>query len=471
MLILFFVILAAACLVALSSERYALTAVLLIGFIQDPFRKIVPGEPIIFIVMVAVVFAALMLKVVNRTGINHITQPFTYWVDYVHKPLAFFVAILVLQFFHSLFRWGNVVVGTIGMISYIAPFLAIIVGYYSVDRLAHVRSFMKVYCIFGLVVAMSVTLSFMGFELNVFREVGAGLKIYDQGTVLRSFSGFMRTGEIAAWHLATTICFIVILCSTSQNRPPIFWATITILFLLLAITFTGRRKMLMLLSLFAVFYIFGYFYLRKALSVTALMACASVVFILWLGIEFLFPSGYSSDVQNYLARGSSVYSGASSRFFELGINPVRWAYYRVGLLGGGLGIASQGAHFFQSSSIAGGSGEGGLGKVMVELGLPGLLIIIWLSIAFARYIVRCINLSSQPFVKTQLMVLILGTAVFLLVNVMTFTVATQVYGDIFILLILGLVSGFVFALPKLVVNSLEVETAPLDNPQTASNKN
>lgn len=468
MLILFFVILIAACLVAFASERYALTAVLLIGFIQDPFRKIIPGEPIIFIVMVAVVFTALMLKTTSKVGMTQLTQPFVYWVDYVHKPLTFFIIILVLQFIHSILRWGNIFVGTIGMISYVAPFFAIIVGYYSVNRLANVRSFMKIYCCFGIFVGVTVALSFMGFELPVFREVGVGLKIYDQGTVLRSFSGIMRTGEIAAWHLATSICFIVILCTTAERRPPILWSTMLIIFLLLAITFTGRRKMLMLVSLFGVFYIFGFFYLRKALSMAALLVCASVVFAVWLGVEFLFPSGYGGDVQNYLARGSSVYSGASSRFFELGINPVRWAYNRVGLLGGGLGIASQGAHFFQSSSIAGGSGEGGLGKVMVELGLPGLIIIIWLSTSFARYIMRCINLSSQPFVKPQLMVLVLGAAVFLLVNVMTFTVATQVYGDIFILLMLGLVSGFVFALPKLVVNSMEVEPVTLDNQQTIS---
>jgi len=471
MLIIFLAILAITCVVALASQRYGLVAVLLIGFIQDPFRKLVPGEPIFFIVMVAVVFAVLLLKTVNSIGMSRIVEPFVNWVDYIQKPLTLFVIILILQFFHSIFRWGNLFVGTIGMISYIAPFLAIIVGYYVVNSLADVRNFMKAYIGFGLLVALTVTLSFSGFELSIFREVGVGLKIYDQGTVLRSFSGIMRTGEIAAWHLSTTICFIAILYATAERKPSFFVTTILVLFLLLAVTFTGRRKMLMLVTLFGLFYLFGFFYFRKALSVTSVMACIAAIFILWLGIEFLFPGGYNSNVQNYLARGSSVYSGASGRFFELGIDPLKWAYNRVGLFGGGLGIASQGAHFFQSSSIAGGSGEGGLGKVMVELGLPGLLIIIWLAIAFMRYILRCLNLSNQPFVQPQLMVLVLGSAVFLLVNMMTFSVATQVYGDTFILLVLGLVSGVVFALPKLVANSMEIETMSLDNHQTASLRN
>ena len=454
MLLLFFIILAISCFVAFTSHKYALTAVLLIGFIQDPFRKVVAGEPIIFIVTVGIVFGVLMLKTVNRVGFSRLSDPFVNWVDYVYKPLALFLVLLTIQFFHSFIRWGNIVVSLIGMLSYLAPFLAIVVGYYSVNSLDDVRKFMKIYVGFGLLVSVTVALSFSGFELSIFREIGVGLKIYDQGTVLRSFSGIMRTGEIASWHLATTACFLMILYATSESKPPIALFIIAVFFLLLVISFTGRRKMVMLVSLFGVCYLFGFFYLRKTLSVTSVIMGFSATFLLWFAVEFMFPSGYGTDVQNYLSRGSSVYSGASSRFLELGLNPIKWAYNRVGLFGGGLGIASQGAQLFQVTSIAGGSGEGGLGKVMVELGLPGLVVIIWLAVAVARYIFGCLKLASQRFVQPQLMILILGAAVFLMVNLMTFSVATQVYGDIFVLLMLGLVSGFVFALPKFVAQNI-----------------
>ena len=92
---------------------------------------------------------------------------------------------------------------------------------------------------------------------------------------------------------------------------------------------------------------------------------------------------------------------------------------------------------------------------MVELGLPGLLIVLWLLAAFIRYILRCLMLSAQQFVSPRLLILVLGSAIFLLVNVMTFSVATQAYGDIFILLMLGLVSGFIFSLPRLVVENIK----------------
>jgi len=57
-------------------------------------------------------------------------------------------------------------------------------------------------------------------------------------------------------------------------------------------------------------------------------------------------------------------------------------------------------------------------------------------------------------VPAQFLMLGLGFALFLLVNVMTFSVATQVYGDMFILLTLGLASGVVFTLPKLIIQSM-----------------
>ena len=172
MLLLFLFILVCACLVAVSSHHHALIAILVIGFIQDPFRKLVPGEPIYFIVTVGIVFGLLLCKTVNRVGINGIKIPFIYWMDVLRKPISLFLMILAIQFLHSLLRWGNVFVSLIGLLSYIAPFLAIIVGYYAINNISEVRRFMKVYVLFGLVLAISVALSFAGYDLSIFREIG-----------------------------------------------------------------------------------------------------------------------------------------------------------------------------------------------------------------------------------------------------------------------------------------------------------
>lgn len=455
MFVLFLLILGAACFLCITSPRNAILAILAIGFLQDPFRKIIPGEPIFLIVTVGLVFGVVFLSTVQRQGVGGLSTPFIGWSSLTKQPLTAFFIVLALQFVHSMVRYGNPLISLIGLLSYTAPFFAIVVGYYLVTRSNDIRAFMKVYVLVGILLSITVILSFSGFELKIFKEVGKGLLIYDQGTILRSFSGFMRTGEIAAWHMATACCFIIVLFFSSKNRAPALLVVFLVLLLMAAIAFTGRRKMLMLVTIFGMLYGVGFAYYRRQFSVSYLITAVTLVFCVWLVVELIAPGGYGDGVGNYIARGTSVYSSASGRALELGLRPINWAFNRVGVLGGGLGIASQGSHFFNVTSIAGGSGEGGLGKIMVELGVPGLLVSVWLMYALARYISVAIKLSAQNFVPMSLMPLMLGIAGILLVNVLTFAVATQVYGDMFILILIGLLAGFLFALPKLVVQEIK----------------
>jgi len=451
-LILFVVILMAALAVSVTDNRNAVLAIFAIGFLQDPFRKLVPGEPIYFIVTVGLVFGMVFVATVKRQGVSRLREPFVGWSTKLNQPIVFFFLILALQFVHSFFRYGNAVVSLIGLLSYTAPFFAIIVGYFLVNRAQNVRVVMTQYIWAGLLLSLTVVMSYSGLDYQVFKEVGSGLAIYDQGTVLRSFSGFMRTGEIAAWHIATSCCFIIILFFSSKKPLPTVLLVLAVIFMIAAIALTGRRKMLMLVTVFGFVYGVGFSYYRRKLSTSYLISASFLIAALWGGSQFLI--GGDDGVSDYIARGVSVYGSATSRAAELGFKPIGWAINRVGFLGGGLGIASQGSHLFNVSSIAGGSGEGGLGKIMVELGLPGLIAAFWLVLAFARYINSALKLSAQGFVPMDVMPLMLGIACLLLVNVMTFTVATQVYGDMFVLIMIGLLAGFLFALPKLVIRAM-----------------
>jgi len=451
---LFLGILLCCCVYSFFVGKRSLALILLIGFLQDPFRKLIPGEPVVFVVMVGVMFVFTWASLVMRVGTKNCLEPFLKWSNVLSKPLFLLLILLVLQFFHSYFRYGSLVVSSIGLVSYITPLLAIMVGYFLIDSIQDIRRFMKLYAVVGIVLAVTVLLSFMGYDWSIFKEVGVGLKIYDQGTVLKSYSGFMRTGEIAAWHLATSACFLVVLFATSQKTNKLFWVAVILLVLLMSIMITGRRKMVMLFSMFGLLYLIGYFYYRKSIKVKYLVPAVLSTFAIWLGIEMVFPGGYNDTFNNYFARGASVYGDASERFLTLGINPVQWAINRVGLLGGGLGIASQGSHLFNNLNM-GGAGEGGLGKIMIELGAPGLLITLWFCITLAFYIHRGLHLTANVSIHREILPLMLGITMILIANAMTFSIATQVYGDIFILLLLGLFAGFVLALPKIVMRAID----------------
>jgi hypothetical protein len=451
---LFLVLLISMSAMSLIQWRLTLPAVLIIGFTQDIFRKLIVGEPRIFVVMVGIVFACGLLSLLRNKGINSLSEPFFKWSSDLREPLTLLLLVLVAQFLHSYFRFGNPVVSLIGLLSYSAPFMAVVLGYFWASSLDQVRQFFKMYVCAGLIVALSLGLSFQGLDWTIFNEVGAGIKIYDMGTILFSHAGILRTGEIAAWHVATTACLIMVLFFTAKRRGSSTIMAIFLIALMLAVLVTGRRKMFMLFSLFVIFYILGVIYYRRVISSGYIITGGFIVLTGWMMIEVIFTGGYGESINNYISRGTNVYGDATDRFINLGLNPIQWAYNRVGLLGGGLGIASQGASYFGASNIAGGSGEGGLGKIMVELGLPGLLAMLWLGISGLVYVRKILKLAAMQSHEPRWLLFSLGLVIFIFVNVLTFSVATQLYGDMFILIMLGITAGFLLAVPRMIAISL-----------------
>ena len=94
-----------------------------------------------------------------------------------------------------------------------------------------------------------------------------------------------------------------------------------------------------------------------------------------------------------------------------------------------------------------GAAEGGLGKITVELGIPGIFVTGWIAFLFLRYVWQVMQVTSRYSPKIAR--LAIGLFSFLVANVAGFSVATQAYGDLFILLILSWTLGFLLAVPVL----------------------
>ena len=130
------------------------------------------------------------------------------------------------------------------------------------------------------------------------------------------------------------------------------------------------------------------------------------------------------------------------------VGTLKWAYIRNGFFGSGAGVGSQGAqHFGGGYALVGGSAEGGIGKVMAELGIPGLIVFLWLFIALMRYIKWILDKSkNRNFLECRL---IYGLVSFLLANAIVFIVAHQVFGDMYVLFLLSFMLGSVLGLQKI----------------------
>jgi hypothetical protein len=92
--------------------------------------------------------------------------------------------------------------------------------------------------------------------------------------------------------------------------------------------------------------------------------------------------------------------------------------------------------------------EGGGGRIVAELGLPGLVVGIVLAalilLAFRR------NFRLLSLLEPRLAFLLLGLVAFGLANVVFFFSAAQVYSDPFILILLGICFGSFLAVPTLI---------------------
>jgi hypothetical protein len=428
-------------LVALSDWRRALLLLLAAGLLQDVFRKLTPDVPAYFTVWSMALYIGIAGIVILRGGLPPVNHLFLR-DRYVQAAWAGFVLVVVFQLFNALLRWGNVAVPVLGGIFYLAPPLAVLVGFAFANGERAILRFMKTYMLIFVPAALSVYLSpLMQDGWPVLRDVGSfigrELVIYDVGTVLKSYSGLLRVGEIAAWHAATAAAFLLTLVIQDRRLMRRVLFVILIIALIGAIVMTGRRKMLMTLSIFATAQWALLAYFRKGLG-------AASIALLLLGTvgSFAFVMLESSrEPSLYLQRSSTVFGETVERA-QLSLQLMRSAFDRSAGLGLGAGSASQGISHagVDVSSAVGGSAESGLGKLMIELGVIGLLSGLFLVFAAARRLLK--NMRRMAVESERLLLYQAAILALLFANLMTFTVATQVYGDYFILIVLGTLAGF-----------------------------
>lgn len=460
-----------AALLAFTNWRWGLSLFLVAGVLQDPARKLVPGQPVYFVLLAGAVFGAAWLG----AGLSRVRlgpSAMEGWRRHMGTPFALFVALVLLQAFHSYARFGSVQMTGIGLMVWLAPVFAVVLAYqFAVRRgLPALRRWMKLYVVLALLALSGVYLQYEGVEWPVLGEVGKGLTIYDVGTVLKAYSGFFRSSEIAAWHTATAAALLFILFTGRRLNFLRVLSALALIGVLVALgILTGRRKMLVEVVIFLSLYFFLVAWFQRGAHRLA-VGLAVVGLAGWLAVVgFVDPDpGERLDTANYqlapgerykgyAVRGSTVFQDAPERFSQLGVRPIAFIVERAGWMGAGVGSASQGVASDEAAALNRGAAEGGLGKITLELGVPGLLLVLWLFWALARYVRASLAVTvqiSRPHARVAFALVALLAA-----KVASFSVAAQAYSDIFILLLLGSFTGFVLAMPVMARKALAAREA------------
>jgi hypothetical protein len=451
-------------LVCIANWRVGFLLCVVVGCLQDPIRKLIPGEPV-YITSAIIVFVAASCVGAYLKGRRFSLDPIHSWNSSLRIPLALFFALVVIQSWMTFVRFGSPILAAIGLLAYITPVPGILLGYHFARREAETHKFIKVYLALNVIMISGVYLSYVGFDWPLLHQVGEGLVVYSLTSgvvVLRS--GFFRAPEVAAWHAATSICFLIIMFMVLKKHRLLKLATGgLILFFWGALLFTGRRKFMMEIFVFLGIYGALLLLVRGKASRTVRKSFLLVVgLIIASGVySSMVPEELKTGLDPYYERSATLGADATDRASLMTVESLGYVLDQNGLWGAGAGTGSQGAqHFGGGTDIVGGAAEGGLAKVIAELGLPGFALIIWLAIGLGRYCWAIISeLRRTDFARASL---IFGFISMLVSNAAVFVTAHQIFGDLFVLSILGFLIGFVMAVPRMV--PAPVVTPPVSYP-------
>lgn len=440
-----FLITGAVVLLCLAHWRAGVLAVLVMGFALDPMRKLVPGEPLYLSVLVFVLVAATMLGMRLR-GVGLSLKPIFAWSSALRVPLLLFVLLIVFQSIAAYLRTGSVPIALIGLVAYLAPIPGILVGTAYARSTLDVKKVVTWYVVGVGIMTTGVYLSRAGYDWKVLESVGVGLFAFTPtGERLDLASGFFRTPEIAAWHLAMATCFVIMLFLSRRKIAAHLLPTIVaILYFVVALLLTGRRKGIVEIAVFILAYLMLIAYFRRRAMRTALVLAGAT--LATIGIVMVTELGATLDLAGYYERGTNIGVTEADRYRRMSFGALKFVIQRNGWLGGGAGTASQGAQYFGGGTrLVGRASEGGLGKVVAELGVPGLVLLVGVGLAVCYHLWTVARAAGPGGARRAHYAF--GMIAVLFANAVMFAVAHQVYGDPLVLYVIGLAAGIAFAIP------------------------
>lgn len=433
--------------------RAGMCLTLVAGFLQDPLRKIVPDSPVYYSALV-ILFAAATFFGATQTGAIRPFRAIPEWNSRLRVPIALFVLLVIAQSIAAFFYTGSVFLAGIGLLVYLSPFPALLLAYSFASSPGRVHAFFWLYVAVSAAMVSGVYLSWLGVDWEILRSVGEPLVVYslETGEALELPGGFLRSPEVAAWHAASGACVVLMLGLSEGRKDTGLVSVALVLFFVGAVMLTGRRKFLLEIAMFLPVLWFLLWRFRMAtgriLYLLFALALAGAVVM----VTGLVDSNTREAFQAPVVRGQDRTDEIIERVMNVTVGAVPYIIETNGFFGSGAGSGSGGAQYYGGGDdIVGGAAEGGLGKILAEIGVPGILLFFWLGFRFAAQVWRMLALAAKA--PPEVGQLTMGIAAFLAANAAVFTNAHQVYSDPFILLLIGTCLGFILATHRMVETS------------------
>ncbi|HYC62605.1 MAG TPA: hypothetical protein VEK79_23845 [Thermoanaerobaculia bacterium] len=423
---LYLLFLAASCAYAWVDWRRGWFLVMVCGVIQDPVRKLSPNSPVVISFAVVVVYAVILFAARNEMRAHALE--FTRRFRSVSTGIMVFLFLLLIAAVNGLVTYGidKWQAPLVSLITYVLPVVAALLGYTWLHREETMLRWFRLYSAITSIALIGTVLEYLRVPSRILGMVsfeGDYIR-HLPGIQIRMLSGIYRSPDVMAWHagMLTTIAAAMAL-RAGLRRQMLIWSAVAgwgFFNCLIA----GRRKAVYFVIIFVGVFLWRYLGRIKASQV---FASVGLLIVLSAVVNQL-----SSDEATSVYTRTAVASKRElSDRFEGG---VMQTFREVGYMGAGLGTATQGVHHLLGKSGIGWQ-EGGMGKVAMELGLPGLLALLLMVPIIGRMLLLLTRIGdvegSSQFIRVTLFALVAA-------NAAGFIGSAQAYTDA----VLGLTAGF-----------------------------
>lgn len=419
---------------ALVDWRRAWLMAVVCGVAQDPLRKLTPGAPVFMTFSVIAVYA--MILVMNQKRLQSYGREFANRFSSLATWFGMFFFFLLLAAANGLFTYGVTFwkVPLVSLFVYLLPIPATLVGYIYLTDEERLYSFFRFYAVLTSLFLIGSVLEYL--RVNS-RMLGMVAQTEDQirhlpGIQIRMISGFYRAPDIMGWH-AATLTAIAIAMVVRRGVSKMVWPWILAAgWGFYCAMISGRRKAIYYVAVFAVAFCWRYF---KRLKVTQLAAFGATALVL----VFVVHRIESNETSSVYARGAATTENEVAQRLEGGVFET---IQQFGIMGAGLGTATQGVYHLTGRDTNIGWQEGGLGKLAIEVGVPGLFAAVMFGLAMFRLMLRITRhpdiAESSQFMRVTLFGLVMA-------NIVNFMASAQAYTDPVLLLMSAFFAGCLFA--------------------------
>lgn len=444
-LIVWFVFIILSCGYALADWRRAIYLGILIDVARDPVRKLLPEEPVAVTLSGALVWLAIVVTVAFQQK-EHLRNLYRMYPKLRQAFQLLMLAITPAAVLSSISYPRGYLMAAVGGASYVIPCLGVLTGFALMRRQRDVVKMMMFYTGVNVIMLASVPMEYLAWDVPALGGIRYDWIRYRDGYIVDLMCGWYRSPDVMGLHAAQVIMFSLLLAIGPKRQNAALWMA-PVLWAGFAVLVSGRRKMVGIPLVFvAVLLALGmYFHVAKVNRLLGI-AFLGVIIGAAAGVMFWSPD----ESAEYTDFASSIFTEGGDRANTLILGGVIRTLQQAGVLGGGLGIATQGRYYVgvQTPRHLSGWQEDGVSRLFVELGVPG---VVFLVCALALFFRAGLLSLKQLSARSDEIVMQLGLAAIVAGNAASFAISHQQFsGDPVNALMVTLMMGMILRFPLMV---------------------